>query len=175
MSRLDRIRADQGARATTLEREAAASEERASLIEYNLEAVDAAIDAVNAGERVLWSQTPAHTIYHTPCDTLSVCATTTHSSLPPPSLDECAAIATGMDWRELETLIRDERRAGNPVAGLIHSLQLDQNKVTLLLSNLLDEEEVRCMSSDSSGNTAGRRAHTSPGVDEQDEHTWCFY
>lgn len=49
LSRLDKIRNDQGARATALEREAAASELRASLIEYNLEAVDAAIDAVNAG------------------------------------------------------------------------------------------------------------------------------
>jgi hypothetical protein len=47
-----------------------------------------------------------------------------------------------MDWRELEALIREERRAGNPVAGAIHSLQLDQNKITLLLSNLLDGEEV---------------------------------
>jgi hypothetical protein len=53
------------------------------------------------------------------------------------------AIATGMDWHELEALIREERRAGNPVAGAIHSLQLDQNKITLLLSNLLDAEEVR--------------------------------
>jgi hypothetical protein len=49
LSRLDKIKLDQGARATALEREAAASDERASLIEYNLEAVDAAIDAVNAG------------------------------------------------------------------------------------------------------------------------------
>lgn len=48
-----------------------------------------------------------------------------------------------MDWRELEALIREERRNGNPVAGHIHSLQLDQNKITLLLSNLLDSEEVR--------------------------------
>lgn len=53
-----------------------------------------------------------------------------------------AAIATGMDWRELETLIREERRSGNPVAGSIHSLQLDQNKITLLLINMLDTEEV---------------------------------
>eukprot|EP00879_Flechtneria_rotunda_P009714 GHRR01010163.1.p1 GENE.GHRR01010163.1~~GHRR01010163.1.p1 ORF type:complete len:564 (+),score=252.88 GHRR01010163.1:1740-3431(+) len=99
LSRLDRIKVDQGARAAALEREAAASEERATLIEYNLESVDAAMDAVNA------------------------------------------ALATGMDWRELESLIKEERRSGNPVAGLIHSLQLDQNKITLLLSNLLDGEE----------------------------------
>jgi hypothetical protein len=48
-----------------------------------------------------------------------------------------------MDWRELEAMIREERRAGNPVAGLIHSLQLDQNKVTLVLQNNLDEEVMR--------------------------------
>jgi len=65
LSRLDKIRVDQGARATALEREAAASEERATLIEYNLEAVDAAIDAVNAGEwegRKAWSSN-AHMCY----------------------------------------------------------------------------------------------------------------
>lgn len=49
MSRLDKIRVDQGARAAALEQEAAASEARATLIEYNLDTVDAAIDAVNAG------------------------------------------------------------------------------------------------------------------------------
>lgn len=29
-----------------------------------------------------------------------------------------------MDWRDLERLIKDERKAGNPVAQLIHSLQV---------------------------------------------------
>ncbi len=38
-------------------------------------------------------------------------------------------------------MIKEERRAGNPVAALIHSLQLDQNRAVLLLSNLLDDEE----------------------------------
>ena len=45
-----------------------------------------------------------------------------------------------MDWLELESMVREERRAGNPVACLIHSLQLDQNRVTLVLANNLDEE-----------------------------------
>eukprot|EP00877_Chromochloris_zofingiensis_P000091 jgi/Chrzof1/10082/Cz04g26130.t1 len=98
LSRLDKIKADQGTRATALEAEAQESEHRAALIEYNLQAVDACIDAVNA------------------------------------------AIATGMDWKDLERMIKDERKAGNPVAALIHSLQLDQNKATLLLSNFLDDD-----------------------------------
>lgn len=46
----------------------------------------------------------------------------------------------GMDWKDLERMIKDERKAGNPVAALIHSLQLDQNKATLLLSNFLDDD-----------------------------------
>ncbi|KAK9805687.1 hypothetical protein WJX72_012021 [[Myrmecia] bisecta] len=99
LAKLDRIRTDQGQRAEDLEKEAAEAEAKANLIEYNLEAVDAAINAVRE------------------------------------------ALAAGLDWRELARMIKDERRAGNPVAGLIDSLQLERNKITLLLSNFLDEEE----------------------------------
>ncbi|KIY94935.1 hypothetical protein MNEG_13027 [Monoraphidium neglectum] len=99
VGKLERVKQDQGARVAALESEASEAELRATLIEYNLGEVDAAIDAVNA------------------------------------------AVASGMDWRELDAMIREERRAGNPVAGLIHSLQLDSNRVTLLLQNNLDEED----------------------------------
>ena len=46
-----------------------------------------------------------------------------------------------MDWRDLEHMIKDERKAGNPVAQCISSLQLEANSVTLLLSNVLDDED----------------------------------
>lgn len=72
---------------------------QASLIEYNLEAVDGAIAAVRS------------------------------------------ALAGGLNWKELKRLIKSEREAGNPVASLIQSLELEQNRITLLLSNFLDEEE----------------------------------
>lgn len=39
------------------------------------------------------------------------------------------ALAAGMDWGELEAMIRAEKRAGNPVASIIGSLALDRNKV----------------------------------------------
>jgi predicted ribosome quality control (RQC) complex YloA/Tae2 family protein len=55
------------------------------------------------------------------------------------------ALAAGMDWDELKALIRTERKAGNPVATLIHELHLERNAITLLLSNTLDdaaEEEM---------------------------------
>ncbi len=52
------------------------------------------------------------------------------------------ALASGLDWRELSQMIKAERRAGNPVAGLIDSLALDKNKITVVLENFLDEEDA---------------------------------
>lgn len=72
---------------------------QATLIEYNLEAVDGAIAAVRG------------------------------------------ALASGLSWKELKRLIKSEREAGNPVAALVHSLELEQNRIILLLSNFLDDEE----------------------------------
>ena len=72
---------------------------QAALIEYNLTAVDAAINAVRE------------------------------------------ALASGLDWRELGQMIKAERRAGNPVAGLIDSLALEKNKITVVLENSLDEND----------------------------------
>ena len=43
------------------------------------------------------------------------------------------AIATGMDWRELEDLIKDEQKRGNPIALMIDSLKLETNQVSLRL------------------------------------------
>lgn len=48
-------------------------------------------------------------------------------------------LASGMDWKDLARMIKEEKKAGNPVAGLIHSLRLDINQITLLLSNNLDD------------------------------------
>jgi hypothetical protein len=43
------------------------------------------------------------------------------------------ALAAGMDWGELEQMIKAEKRAGNPVAQLIASLALERNKVRRIL------------------------------------------
>ncbi|KAL4425918.1 hypothetical protein ABPG75_009934 [Micractinium tetrahymenae] len=99
VGKLEAIRKDHEKRLGTLGREAESAELKAALIEYNLEAMDAALNAVRE------------------------------------------AVASGMDWRDLARMIKEERRAGNPVAGLIDSLQLERSRVTLLLSNWLDEEE----------------------------------
>ncbi|KAH7291813.1 hypothetical protein KP509_29G036400 [Ceratopteris richardii] len=56
-----------------------------------------------------------------------------------------SALATGMNWSDLNRMIKEERKAGNPVASIIHSLQLEKNQLTLLLCNNLDDmdEEER--------------------------------
>ncbi|XP_073308005.1 uncharacterized protein [Primulina huaijiensis] len=49
------------------------------------------------------------------------------------------AIANGMSWVDLARMVKEEKKSGNPVAGLIDKLHLDRNFMTLLLSNNLDE------------------------------------
>ncbi|KAF6175473.1 hypothetical protein GIB67_021963 [Kingdonia uniflora] len=49
------------------------------------------------------------------------------------------ALANGMSWEDLARMVKEEKRSGNPVAGLIDKLHLDRDCITLLLSNNLDE------------------------------------
>lgn len=53
-----------------------------------------------------------------------------------------SALASGMDWRELEELVRYEQKNGNPVASLIHQLDLEHNRVSILLCDGDDDEDV---------------------------------
>lgn len=49
------------------------------------------------------------------------------------------ALANGMNWDDLARMVKEEKKSGNPVAGLIDKLHLERNSMTLLLSNNLDE------------------------------------
>lgn len=49
------------------------------------------------------------------------------------------ALANGMSWDDLARMVKEEKKSGNPVAGLIDKLHLEKNCMTLLLSNNLDE------------------------------------
>ncbi|XP_061370460.1 uncharacterized protein LOC133313150 isoform X2 [Gastrolobium bilobum] len=49
------------------------------------------------------------------------------------------ALAKGMNWDDLARMVKEEKKAGNPVAGLIDKLHLEKNCMTLLLCNNLDE------------------------------------
>ncbi|CAG8537743.1 10624_t:CDS:10 [Paraglomus brasilianum] len=43
------------------------------------------------------------------------------------------AIASSMDWKDLENLVKEERNKGNPIANIITGLKLGSNQITLLL------------------------------------------
>ncbi|PRQ39528.1 putative transcription factor interactor and regulator CCHC(Zn) family [Rosa chinensis] len=49
------------------------------------------------------------------------------------------ALAKGMSWEDLARMVKEEKKSGNPIAGLIDKLYLERNCMTLLLSNNLDE------------------------------------
>ncbi|RYR03987.1 hypothetical protein Ahy_B06g083483 [Arachis hypogaea] len=49
------------------------------------------------------------------------------------------ALAKGMNWDDLSRMVKDEKKAGNPVASLIDKLHLERNCMTLLLANNPDE------------------------------------
>ncbi|KAL9251567.1 Ribosome quality control complex subunit NEMF-like protein [Drosera capensis] len=49
------------------------------------------------------------------------------------------ALAKGLSWEDLARMVKEEKKSGNPVAGLIDKLHLDHNCIILLLSNNLDE------------------------------------
>lgn len=56
-----------------------------------------------------------------------------------------SAIAAAVPWDGLAEMVQDEKRNGNPVAEIIHSLQLDKNQVILMLEDTFgsdDEDEV---------------------------------
>lgn len=40
-----------------------------------------------------------------------------------------SALANGMDWQDLDELVKAETANGNPIASLIHELRLDRNQV----------------------------------------------
>ncbi|KAL6571712.1 hypothetical protein OROHE_003355 [Orobanche hederae] len=49
------------------------------------------------------------------------------------------ALANGLSWVDLARMVKEEKKSGNPVAGLIDNLHLERNCITLLLSNNLDD------------------------------------
>ncbi|KAG1236702.1 hypothetical protein G6F68_001030 [Rhizopus microsporus] len=45
------------------------------------------------------------------------------------------AVASQMDWQDLNDLVKEEKRRGNPIALLIDTLKLDTNQITLILTD----------------------------------------
>ncbi|ORE08811.1 hypothetical protein BCV72DRAFT_224377 [Rhizopus microsporus var. microsporus] len=45
------------------------------------------------------------------------------------------AVASQMDWQDLNDLVKEEKRRGNPIALLIDTLKLETNQITLVLTD----------------------------------------
>eukprot|EP01102_Stenamoeba_stenopodia_P015841 TRINITY_DN546_c0_g1_i1.p1 TRINITY_DN546_c0_g1~~TRINITY_DN546_c0_g1_i1.p1 ORF type:complete len:1148 (-),score=396.63 TRINITY_DN546_c0_g1_i1:62-3505(-) len=59
-----------------------------------------------------------------------------------------SAIASGIDWTELARIVKDEKKKGDPIAGMIHRLKLESNEITLLLNAQDQTEEEMTRPSD---------------------------
>ena len=50
-------------------------------------------------------------------------------------------VVSGMDWTEIGRVVKEERKKGHAIAGLIHDLNLPKNKMIMLLSHNLDDAD----------------------------------
>ncbi|KAJ1919265.1 hypothetical protein H4219_002117 [Mycoemilia scoparia] len=64
------------------------------------------------------------------------------------------AIAAGLDWKELEEIIKQQKEEGHPIAMAVKRLQLKYNRITVLLE---DFEENDSDDSDSDGESSSKR------------------
>lgn len=53
-----------------------------------------------------------------------------------------SAIAAAVPWDGLARMVQDEKRKGNPIAEIIHSLQLENNQMTLMLEDTFGSNET---------------------------------
>lgn len=49
--------------------------------------------------------------------------------------------SSGIAWTDIARMIKEEKKAGNPLANLIYKLNLDKNSVTLIL-DAANEEDI---------------------------------
>ncbi len=81
-----------------------------------------------------------------------------------------SALAQGLSWVELERLIRDEREAGNPIAGLIRKLTLEKNKITVELPDWVDEG-LEVSESDSGNSGSADHSDDDSNADKEEHET----
>jgi predicted ribosome quality control (RQC) complex YloA/Tae2 family protein len=49
--------------------------------------------------------------------------------------------SSGIDWNDIARMVKEEQKAGNPLAQLIYKLSLDKNSVTLILDGANEDDE----------------------------------
>lgn len=52
-----------------------------------------------------------------------------------------SAVAAGMDWNDLGRMLAEEKENGNPLLEIVHSLHLERNEVTVMLTPMNYEGE----------------------------------
>ena len=50
-------------------------------------------------------------------------------------------INSGISWNDIARMVKDEKKAGNPLANMIYKLSLEKNQVSLLLDAVTEEED----------------------------------
>ncbi|KAJ2009455.1 hypothetical protein GGI04_000427 [Coemansia thaxteri] len=72
------------------------------------------------------------------------------------------AVAAGMDWKELEELVRDQQDQGNPIADRILKLNLVANQITLELDDPAEGQSDSDDSEPESSDSEGQRDFAGP-------------
>ena len=47
---------------------------------------------------------------------------------------------SGISWNDIQRMVKEERKAGNPLAELIHKINFEKNSVTLILDACNEED-----------------------------------
>jgi hypothetical protein len=50
-------------------------------------------------------------------------------------------ITSGISWNDITRMVKDEKKSGNPLANMIHKLNLEKNQVTLLVDAVNEDED----------------------------------
>ncbi|KAL7747767.1 hypothetical protein RI367_006891 [Sorochytrium milnesiophthora] len=76
-----------------------------------------------------------------------------------------SALANGVDWVDLEKMVAEETRHGNPIASSIAQLKLDTNQITLLLRDPFVAEDYGFSDSDDEGDDVQTKQNKPVRVD----------
>jgi predicted ribosome quality control (RQC) complex YloA/Tae2 family protein len=50
-------------------------------------------------------------------------------------------ITSGISWPDITRMVKDEKKAGNALANIIHKMNLEKNSVTLILDAVNEDED----------------------------------
>lgn len=51
-------------------------------------------------------------------------------------------VSSGISWKDIERMVKEERKTGNPFANLIYKMDFEKNSVALMLDAVDEEDEI---------------------------------